>query len=516
MYGYRLHQRLMAQTRIGFSISLQGRNVDMEATAQLDGKPVENGQRISLGRHTFIVTEPKAKTFSTNFFAWYGEHDFGEIHLQRMMGHLKISASPAAETITVTGPEFSTTCHDVTATNLTVPTDAYTIHAEYAHWSQTRKTVVAADATEFCTFAPQLGAIHIVCNKDTATYRMENTDDKQMGDGSMPTTVTDLPIGSYTVTVAYHQRQMQKSVQVKAGKTNELSVQFSLGAVQIESAPTGAQVSNADGHFLGRTPLELDDLPTQPTQFKLSLPGYEPASVDLEIVANQTNTWSTNLVSVRYVSAMAVARQVEAASNYYGLAHAAEVALEAKPGDAAALSLKKIADTQLAAQHERTAQLKRPRQAFDTLCEDTADSSLFTEHELTTTKPAKDVAKAIVAALKASPNAFKITYDESSLPKTYVITAQQKFSLGILGGSERDCLLVVGQAKPGETQIYFKVLEYQVQSTIRVTGLFSAHDDKKLVPLNASRIQMTEAMRERVQDGQRLVINKIRHAESDE
>ena len=42
---------------------------------------------------------------------------------------------------------------------------------------------------------------------------------------------------------------------------------------------------------------------------------------------------------------------------------------------------------------------------------------------------------------------------------------QCTFSWAFLGGTERDCLIVVGQAKDDETQIWFKVLEYQVQHT---------------------------------------------------
>lgn len=38
LYGYRLHQRLLEQTVVKFSAALQGRPVDYEAIAFLDGR----------------------------------------------------------------------------------------------------------------------------------------------------------------------------------------------------------------------------------------------------------------------------------------------------------------------------------------------------------------------------------------------------------------------------------------------------------------------------------------------
>src|SRR5438552_1824382 len=66
LYGIRTHQRLLERTRLNFSVALARRDVGLEARATLDGNPVTSGERISLGRHTFAITHPKAEPISTN------------------------------------------------------------------------------------------------------------------------------------------------------------------------------------------------------------------------------------------------------------------------------------------------------------------------------------------------------------------------------------------------------------------------------------------------------------------
>ncbi len=92
-------------------------------------------------------------------------------------------------------------------------------------------------------------------------------------------------------------------------------------------------------------------------------------------------------------------------------------------------------------------------------------------------------------------------------PETYEITGGQIFSLGILGGTERLLLLVVGQTKDDETQILFKVLEYQIQHTI-----VNFQDQKQLIPMHPSRMQMNEINQRHVQEGVPLVTERIQTA----
>ncbi|MDE3067879.1 MAG: hypothetical protein KGJ60_10060 [Verrucomicrobiota bacterium] len=173
------------------------------APATFDGQPAVNGERIPLGNHTFDLTNPKADAFSTNLFVWYGPHNLGEIELKRSMGTLSVQATPPAPTITITGPEFSTTLYDCAGTNLTVPTDQYTMRAEYPHWSQTQNAGVLANLPTICAFAPRFGALCLTCNEKEATFRLESADGQAVADGSLPATLTGLPTGEYVATVSY-------------------------------------------------------------------------------------------------------------------------------------------------------------------------------------------------------------------------------------------------------------------------------------------------------------------------
>jgi hypothetical protein len=263
MYGWREHQLWLSLTRVEFSISMNGQPLTSGVMARLDGQPVYSDQNISLGSHTFSVSHPKGESFGTNFFAWYGRHDLGEINLKRCVGTLSVQATPPASTLTITGPEFSTTLNDLAATNLTVPTDDYVIRAEYPHWSASKTVTLASQMTAQCVFSPQFSTLHLTCNHDGATFGLQFASGQSVASGNLPATITGLPAGSYQVTALYHHHQIQKSVVLAAGVTNEAPLEFVLGTARLESVPAGADVHAPDGSLLGQTPLELPDLTPQ-------------------------------------------------------------------------------------------------------------------------------------------------------------------------------------------------------------------------------------------------------------
>jgi PEGA domain len=517
LFGIRTHERLMEQTRLNFTITLNGQ--PLEAVAVLDRHTFSSGQNISLGNHRFVVSNPKTEPFATNFLAWYGPHNFGDIKLKRGTGTLNVQANPPASTITITGPEFSTILSNSIGTNISVPTDSYTVSAQYSHWSQSQNVTIYDNQSVPCNFAPQLGALHLTSNKDGAMYLLQSAD--QTFTGNLPVVLTDLPVENYQLTVTYHRRHIKKPVIVEAGVTNEMPVQFILGAVRIESSPTGASVATTNGSYLGQTPLDLLDVPPQTAQLNLSLSGYEPVPITVEVFADQTNSYRTNLVSIRYLSAMQDARTALVAGNYAQASRITTEVLNTMPDDADAQALQTEAKQHLDAEHqqadaendaerEREEQLKRPRQVFDAMCRQNLDSSLFTAHELKTDKSAKEVAAAIAKSLSSEPGPFELLHNDSPKPDVYEVMARQRFSLGILGGTERVCLLVIGQAKPDETLIFYKVLEYQIKTTVDAGSLFNGQDKKQMIPVSPEKIQMTDELQNQIREGTRLVSGRIR------
>ena len=438
---------------------------------------------------------------------WYGGRNFGQIKLKRSTGTLKVQANPAAPCITINGPELFKVLSNCVSTNLILPTDSYTIRAEYSHFSQVQNVTVDAGQLAPCVFSPQLGALHLTCNRDAATFHLESMTEPYSEDGSLPVTLVGLPVGEYKVTTIFHDQQFPKSLVVTAGKTNESFVKMLLGAARIETVPSWAEVRSADGNVLGQTPLDLPALPPQTTKFNLSLNGYDPVSLSLEIIADQTNSCRTNLVSTRYSTGMREARAGMASADYQGAVRAVGEALAVMPNDTEALALQKDATEHLNieqqkqnAEIERQARLKRPREVFDYVCAKNPAASLFAEHEMTTRKPAKAIAAAILKSFQDRPYKFETFDDGSPQPDIYVMRADYSLSLGILGGWDRLCLVVVGQTKDNETQVLYKVLEFQMRD---VGG------KSQMVPLHASQMQMTDMIQYQVDDGLKMVTKKI-------
>jgi hypothetical protein len=135
LFTIRTHQRLLEKTRLSFSISLTGQPVPYPVLVTWDGRPITSGDKISLGNHRFTISGPKTTSFTTNLSIWYGRHDLGAIALARSTGTLSVKAEPAALTIAISGPEFSTNLQDSGGANLILPTDSYTVNAQYRRWS---------------------------------------------------------------------------------------------------------------------------------------------------------------------------------------------------------------------------------------------------------------------------------------------------------------------------------------------------------------------------------------------
>jgi hypothetical protein len=289
--------------------------------------------------------------------------------------------------------------------------------------------------------------------------------------------------------------------------------------------------------------------------------GYEPVPVSLEITAGQTTTFQTNLISTSYTGGMDAARQFMAASAYDRALQAIGDALIAKPDDVDAIALQREATglghiqhakelgqqgdyigggkelalalqslpdngeaKQLLAdykQHEpeqierkRVERLNLPQKTFDTLCENYPDSKLFDEHELKTSNAADEVANGITKALQSAQPPFVMNYDQSPSPEIHLIVATQKFTTGLLSFAERTCLIIVGQTKDDESQIIFKVLEYQRHHKFDVNAPIANFSmDEELIPVSSTRVpNMTDKLKAQIQAGVSNVTARIQMA----
>jgi tetratricopeptide (TPR) repeat protein len=124
----------------------------------------------------------------------------------------------------------------------------------------------------------------------------------------------------------------------------------------IQTDPVGATVTSG-GKEIGVTPLTLPELGVGTFQFSLQLAKYEAVAGSLEITGNQTNSFSTNLISLNYRLAMSNARRAFDLKDYDRAAEMAAEALKHRTGDTTATSLQREASTLgLIAEAERKAE----------------------------------------------------------------------------------------------------------------------------------------------------------------
>jgi hypothetical protein len=550
LYGIRLHQLWSEQTRLVFSVSLQGQPLLNEASATLDGERATSGQHIAIGSHTFQVTHPKGETFSINWFNWYGEHKLGNIDLKRTKGTLAIAVDPPAPLLSIRGPEWSLTLSNCYGMTSSVPTDLYTVESKYAHWERADEVSVVFGGTATWRIAPRLGAVQLSCNQSNATFQLLALDDRPIESGEFPSSITELPEGNYKLITRHHGHERQQGLVIQARTTNDFPVEFMYGRAVLETEPPDASVQDAAGREWGVTPFKFSELTPGILQLTLHRVGYEPVPVSLQITANEVATFHTNLVSTSYTGAMKSARQQMAAMNYDRALQTIRDALVAKPDDADAIQLRREATGLGKLQHakmlgergdyigggkelalalqslpdngevkqligdfksrepeqierERVERLNRPKRVYDEILGRNKDANLFDDHELKTSKPAKDAASAIASALLYGQPVFKINVNRSPQPETYEIMGQQDVSVGLFSvGGKRQCIIVCGQTRDDETVILFKVLEYKTKHNVTMPGLLEFRDDLEYIPIHPSRItNMTDKLKAQLQAG---------------
>ena len=559
LYAHRSHERLLLNTRLSVVPWLGNRSVGNEAQLKLDGRFFSSGEQIPLGWHSLSVSHPRADQFVTNLFMWYGRRDLGRIDLKRAVSTLAVAAEPPAALLRIRGSEFSATYTNSAGMTSAVPTDRYTIEAEYAYWRGTEDAVVAAGRTTSRRFAPRMGGLRLTSNRPETGFKLEAELGHVKESGTVPVTIANLPAGAYRVVAEYEGDVRPKTVDVSAGQTNEADFQFVYGGVELRSQPAGAQVTALGGRHLGMTPLELPRLAPGRWELKLTLEGYLPVNLDVEVLANQTNAVSTNLVNAGYAEAMAAARSHWAQGNAMRSLEALERALKIRPTDPEALALQReagsaklLADTREFAktgdfasarqavekllalvpahpegsalvkvieageveQQKRAATLERNRASllaeqrrtnqtfelelafYQTLKEFRPAELAFQRNELRTARPVTEVADAIYKELSNEEPRFTAYVERNSLPdKPLAIVGRQE-----LPGGRRQCIIVAGQLAPGETVVLFKVVEYKGEAANYVA----------IEPYQPERLPAKQ--RTQLQEGIKLVRERLERA----
>jgi hypothetical protein len=523
LFGIRTHQQLLRETRLRFSVKL-GQNAYPDASVTLDGKPVLSGQLVSLGRHYLAISHPKADSFYTNRFIWYGGHDFGTLDLKRAKGTIALTVKPAARWVSMRGPEFTTLLTNTTGGNFEVPTDRYQIEGRFAFAGQSESATVFPNTTSTVRIAPKLGATRVTSSHSNTTFSLVGQANDVRLNGEMPAMIQQLPESEYLLTAERKGVRRNRTFWVLADKTNEVAVEFEYGAAILESDPSGATVLTAAGARLGLTPMILQELQPGAPRFVLTLEGYEIVVVNLQITVNQTNHFSTNLVNHLYTEALAASQRYFADGDYARASESAGQALEHKEGDPIAQSLQHeaiglnhlakgrgagqrgdfvAAMTELNASLEsipgnaeakqllaeytlkqdevvkqearrraekqaaeaRLARISLVQTSLENLGSSHSGSDSFAAHQLFITNGVTEAGEAIQRALTSVPPAFKLSRYEWVEPDRFIIDGEQMVDDGF-----RYCVIVGGQVATNETVICFKVIERQTPHSVSLLG----------------------------------------------
>ena len=143
---------------------------------------------------------------------------------------------------------------------------------------------------------------------------------------------------------------------------------------------------------------------------------------------------------------------------------------------------------------------------MDSVSRQYVDADLFEAKSVTCKKGVKEAGEAVHEAMLKGKPAFEIIKYEWPEKEVFVIDCKQKFLAGY-----RECLIVGGQTRDDETQILFKILEYETR--LNLGGLLSGSGGAQMTAIHPVRIgQMTSLLETRLKEGVAMVTNRIRNA----
>jgi hypothetical protein len=158
-------------------------------------------------------------------------------------------------------------------------------------------------------------------------------------------------------------------------------------------------------------------------------------------------------------------------------------------------------------ERQRKERLELPKKSFDAAMAYLEGADLFESHELKTEKSAVDTQTAIETELKSVPPPFKILRSETT-GEIFVIEAYQDFP-----GGARRCMIVGGQSKDDETQIFFKIVESKkVAFYNQPIGALMGTMPAKYTLIYPSDLQSSDKLKNQIIEGVSNVTARIQMA----
>jgi len=505
LFAYHTHQRLSEQTRINFTVDLEGKPVGYEASATLDGRRVTSGEQVSLGTHQFAVSHQKAESFSTNLFIWYGERDLGAISLKRTRGVLALEINPTGAIVSVVGGEFSLTLTNSAGVTSSVPTDVYRVDAHWANYNETKQLTVTGGTTSSLRLAPPLGGVTLESNPSGAMV----TGSEGSTLGTTPLTLPELRPGVWKGELRLDGYiPVPVSLSIMASETN--SFRTNLVNWQYSQALESARTYFAAGDSERALEAISAALKGKPND-------SDALALQKEVIALQEKAAALQQQAT-IAGHLRKAEEMMAAKNYGVVRSEADAVLKLVPENAQGLDLLKQVlnreqeDRQRQSEREkeqaearRQERLALPKKTFDSVLERNSDALLFETHELQAALPVTKVQAAIWEELSTAP-AFNVMKMKVPSAESFALSARQEVS-----GGYRYCVIAGAQTTEKETHFFFKVMEYKSKNSVSFQGQLTI--TKSYVPLDPSRIgDLSEREKTQLREGAAMVEERIRRA----
>ncbi len=161
--------------------------------------------------------------------------------------------------------------------------------------------ILGSKTTDLGTLAlPSIyGSVELTSTPDGLDFAIRPAADpaaKPVRTGRTPASFDDIPHGSYVVTFSRPGcKDHTVAVEVQKATKSPVDTKYLDGSLELTSDPSGANV-NKDGSFLGTTPLTLNNLTPKLASFELTLPGYDPTPIEVQIPEGDSLKYSAQLL----------------------------------------------------------------------------------------------------------------------------------------------------------------------------------------------------------------------------
>lgn len=524
---WRHHRQQEHAATIQFTVSIEGRNGLASHEAKLNQFHFDSGQRSGLGRKKLTVRANDAEPYSTNLFVWYGGKNLGNIKLVRSRGILELKVMPPAVSVMLKGKEASTNSNNTSSETISLPTGQYTVKAQFARFFTEREIEITPNNTRDLVINPGITALALESQPTNANFELKAISFPELlVRSNTPSTIMDLPAGEYTLRMWRDDYEKTIPVSLRSDlKTNKLMVTFDYGQLAITSEPDGAEIHNGTNH-LGITPAEFT-LPTGLYRLSVAKEGYLATNVSLTLSANETSRVTLLLLNQGYVDALKQAGDLSSGTfaDLDGALEKVNKALEIKPGDEAALVLKRSIifhrhlrdareyqrnrdlaralqeaesalqigpndpdaltlkqllenEQQSIAQSRAQARRELPGKVFEQMVMRVPHHDLFPSEKMQFAGDLASIRTRLVEVLERNP-AWNVRRQEVTQQGIAIVQAEIKAF-----GSRQTALLVAGQTADNEVTLHFKLWTYTLGNNIQVG--FTGISDDSYKPLHPS------------------------------